>query len=141
MRCPREEQSIPHPRNERRILPTSFPLDFALRLLYWWELQQKQNAILSQVAETDKEAPAFATQFGIRSALFLDNGNYSYDSLLHIVVKGVKHMSDMTTLAVRISKEDKTQLMRCAIERDLSASQIIRQLIRNYIHHCYIETY
>ena len=45
-------------------------------------------------------------------------------------------MSDMTTLAVRISKEDKTQLMRCAIERDLSASQIIRQLIRNYIHHC-----
>ena len=71
----------------------------------------------------------------------MDTVYHSYCTLLHIVVKGVKHMSDMTTLAVRISKEDKTQLMRCAIERDLSASQIIRQLIRNYIHHCYIETY
>ena len=79
-------------------------------------------------------------RFGIRSALFLDNGNYSYDSLLHIVVKGVKRMSD-TTIPVRLPQEDKALLMRYAVERDLSASQIIRQMIRKYIQHCYIETY
>jgi len=50
-------------------------------------------------------------------------------------------MSNMTTLAVRISKEDKAILMRNAIEKDLSASQIIRQLIRNFIKYCEIDTY
>ena len=50
-------------------------------------------------------------------------------------------MSDMTTLSIRLSKEDKALLMRYAIERDLSASQIIRQMIRNYIQYCYIETH
>ena len=49
-------------------------------------------------------------------------------------------MSD-TTITVRLPQEDKGLLMRYAVERDLSSSQIIRQLIRNYIHHCYIETY
>ena len=58
-----------------------------------------------------------------------------------MIVKGVKHMSDMTTLAVRLPQEDKALLMRYAVERDLSASQIIRQMIRKYIQHCYIETY
>ena len=79
-------------------------------------------------------------RFGIRSALFLDNVYHSYYVLLHIIVKGVKRMSD-TTITVRLPQEDKGLLMRYAVERDLSASQIIRQLIRNYIHHCYIETY
>ena len=65
----------------------------------------------------------------------------SYHTLLHIVVKGVKRMSDMTTLAVRLSKEDKAILMKRAIEKDLSASQIVRQLIRNFIQYCEIETY
>ena len=50
-------------------------------------------------------------------------------------------MSDMTTLAVRLSKEDKAILMKRAIEKDLSASQIIRQLIRNFIKYCEIDTY
>ncbi|MBE5779977.1 MAG: ribbon-helix-helix protein, CopG family [Clostridiales bacterium] len=64
-----------------------------------------------------------------------------YCSFLHKVVKGVKRMNDMTTLSIRLSKEDKALLMRFAIERDLSASQIIRQMIRKYVQHCYIETY
>ena len=55
-------------------------------------------------------------------------------------MKGVKRMSD-TTITVRLPQEDKALLMRYAIERDLSASQIIRQMIRKYIQHCYIETY
>lgn len=50
-------------------------------------------------------------------------------------------MNDMTTLSIRLSKEDKALLMRFAVERDLSASQIIRQMIRKYVQHCYIETY
>jgi hypothetical protein len=49
-------------------------------------------------------------------------------------------MSD-TTITVRLPQEDKALLMRYAVERDLSASQIIRQLIRNYIQYCYIETH
>ena len=57
-----------------------------------------------------------------------------------MVVKGVKRMSD-TTITVRLPQEDKALLMRYAVERDLSASQIIRQMIRRYIQHCYIETY
>ena len=50
-------------------------------------------------------------------------------------------MNDMTTLSIRLSKEDKALLMRRAIEKDLSASQIIRQLIRNFIQYGEIETY
>ena len=49
-------------------------------------------------------------------------------------------MSD-TTITVRLTKEDKALLMRHAIEKDLSASLIIRQLIRNFIKYCEIDTY
>lgn len=71
----------------------------------------------------------------------LDESLHAYYSLSHITVKGVRKMSDMTTLAVRLTKEDKALLMRHAIEKDLSASQIIRQLIRNFIKYCEIDTY
>ena len=54
----------------------------------------------------------------------------------HIVVKGVKRMNDITTLCVRLPKEDKDNLMKYAENHDLSASQIIRQLIRNYLFRC-----
>ena len=70
----------------------------------------------------------------------MGNGNHLYCTLLHVVVKGVKRMSN-TTITVRLPQEDKALLMRYAVERDLSASQIIRQMIRKYIQHCYIETY
>ena len=42
-------------------------------------------------------------------------------------------MNDITTLCVRLPKEDKDNLMKYAENHDLSASQIIRQLIRNYL--------
>lgn len=71
----------------------------------------------------------------------LDESLHAYYALSHITVKGVRKMSDMTTLAVRLTKEDKALLMRHAIEKDLSASQIIRQLIRNFIKYCEIDTY
>ena len=45
-------------------------------------------------------------------------------------------MNDMTTLCVRLPKEDKDNLMKYAEDHDLSASQIIRQLIRNYLFRC-----
>ena len=47
-------------------------------------------------------------------------------------------MNDITTLTVRLPKEDKETLMQYAEDHDLSASQIIRQLIRNYLFSCNI---
>ena len=53
-------------------------------------------------------------------------------------MKGVKHMNEITTLTVRLPKEDKETLMKYAEDHDLSASQIVRQLIRKYLFNCNI---
>ena len=47
-------------------------------------------------------------------------------------------MNKITTLTIRIPREDKDYLMKYAEDNDLSASQIIRQLIRNYLFRCRI---
>ncbi|MBQ8617338.1 MAG: CopG family transcriptional regulator [Clostridia bacterium] len=47
-------------------------------------------------------------------------------------------MHDIVTITVRLPREDKEYLMNYAEEHDLSASQIVRQLIRNYLFHCNI---
>jgi predicted DNA-binding protein len=51
-------------------------------------------------------------------------------------MKGVKHMNEITTLTVRLPREDKETLMMYAEDHDLSASQIVRQLIRHYLFRC-----
>ena len=53
-------------------------------------------------------------------------------------MKGVKRMYEITTLTVRLPKEDKETLMKYAEDHDLSASQIVRQLIRKYLFNCNI---
>ncbi|MBQ7786440.1 MAG: ribbon-helix-helix protein, CopG family [Clostridia bacterium] len=42
-------------------------------------------------------------------------------------------MNEITTITVRLPREEKNDLMKFAKERDLSASQIIRQMIRSYL--------
>ena len=54
------------------------------------------------------------------------------------MMKGVKCMHDIVTITVRLPREDKEFLMNYAEEHDLSASQIVRQLIRNYLFYCNI---
>ena len=46
--------------------------------------------------------------------------------------------NEITTICVRLPKEDKRILMKYAKENDLYVSQIVRQLIRNYLFHCRI---
>ena len=53
-------------------------------------------------------------------------------------MKGVSIMQDITTLTVRLPREDKETLMKYAEDHDLSASQIVRQLIRKHLFHCNI---
>ena len=50
-------------------------------------------------------------------------------------------MNDITILTVRLPREDKELLMKYAEDHDLSASQIVRQLIRNHLFHCKILNY
>jgi len=64
----------------------------------------------------------------------LDSILHSFHSLSHEIMKGVKPMNEITTITVRLPREDKDMLMQYAKERDLSASQIIRQMIRNYLY-------
>ena len=53
--------------------------------------------------------------------------------------KRVKYMeNEITTICVRLPKEDKRVLMKYAKEQDLHVSQVIRQLIRNYLFRCKI---
>ena len=139
MRCPREKQSMSHPRNERRILPL-LSLLILLCICCAGEscIRGKSQSPVKQPEQIKKPAVRHAKR--IQDGALLDTVYHSYCTLLHIVVKGVKRMSD-TTITVRLPQEDKALLMRYAIERDLSASQIIRQMIRKYIQHCYIETY
>ena len=47
-------------------------------------------------------------------------------------------MYEITTLTVRLPKEDKEYLIKYAEEHDLSVSQIVRQLIRNHLFRCRI---
>ena len=47
-------------------------------------------------------------------------------------------MNEITTLTVRLPREDKETLMQYAEDHDLSASQIVRQLIRKYLFNCNI---
>ena len=47
-------------------------------------------------------------------------------------------MNEITTLTVRLPREDKETLMMYAEDHDLSASQIVRQLIRHYLFRCNI---
>lgn len=47
-------------------------------------------------------------------------------------------MCNISLLTVRLPKEDKEYLMQYAEAHDLSASQIVRQLIRKYLFHCNI---
>ena len=70
--------------------------------------------------------------------IFLDSGIHLSYTLFHRMMKGVKHMYDISTLTVRLPREDKEYLMKYAEEHDLSASQIVRQLIRKYLFHCNI---
>ena len=53
-------------------------------------------------------------------------------------MKGVNTMQDITTITVRLPREDKETLMKYAEDHDLSASQIVRQLIRKYLFNCNI---
>ena len=62
----------------------------------------------------------------------------SFRSLLHEIMKGVKLMNEITTITIRLPREDKETLMQYAKEHDMNASQIIRQLIRNYMCQCLI---
>ena len=68
----------------------------------------------------------------------MDNGIHLSYALFHRMMKGAKRMHDITTLTVRLPKEDKESLMKYAEDHDLSASQIVRQLIRNYLFRCNI---
>ena len=68
----------------------------------------------------------------------MDNGIHLSYVLFHRIMKGVKHMNEITTLTVRLPKEDKETLMKYAEDHDLSASQIVRQLIRKYLFNCNI---
>ena len=43
---------------------------------------------------------------------------------------------EITTISVRLTKEDKDMLMAYAKSNDLNASQIIRQLIHHYLFRC-----
>jgi len=70
----------------------------------------------------------------------LDTVLHAFHSLFHKSMKGVKLMNEITTITVRLPREEKNDLMRFAKERDLSASQIIRQMIRNYLHQYRMET-
>ena len=47
-------------------------------------------------------------------------------------------MNDISLLTIRLPKEDKETLMKYAEDHDLSASQIVRQLIRHYLFRCNI---
>ena len=47
-------------------------------------------------------------------------------------------MQDITTITVRLPREDKETLMKYAEGHDLSTSQIVRQLIRHYLFRCNI---
>ena len=47
-------------------------------------------------------------------------------------------MSDISVITIRLPKEDKDYLMKYAKEQDLHVSQVIRQLIRNYLFRCKI---
>ena len=47
-------------------------------------------------------------------------------------------MNEIKTLTVRLPREDKETLMKYAEDHDLSASQIVRQLIRHYLFRCNI---
>ena len=47
-------------------------------------------------------------------------------------------MNEITTITIRLPREDKDMLMKYAKEHDFNASQIIRQLIRNYMCQCLI---
>ena len=61
----------------------------------------------------------------------LDTVLHSFHSFSHKSMKGVKLMNEITTITVRLPREEKNDLMKFAKERDLSASQIIRQMIRS----------
>lgn len=67
---------------------------------------------------------------GQRHSLVLHSFSWNHE--------GVKHMNEITTLTVRLPREDKETLMKYAEDHDLSASQIVRQLIRKYLFHCNI---
>ena len=63
----------------------------------------------------------------------LDTVLHAFYPLFHKSMKGVKLMNEITTITVRLPREEKNDLMKFAKERDLSASQIIRQMIRSYL--------
>ena len=46
--------------------------------------------------------------------------------------------NEITTICIRLPKEDKRVLMKYAKEQDLHMSQVVRQLIRNYLFRCKI---
>ena len=54
-------------------------------------------------------------------------------------MKGVKLMNEITTITIRLPREDKDTLMQYAKEHDMNASQIIRHLIRSYLFQCRIQ--
>lgn len=69
----------------------------------------------------------------------LDIVLHSFHSLLHERMKGVKLMNEITTITIRLPREDKDELMQYAKDHDMNASQIIRQLLRNYLFECRIQ--
>ena len=46
----------------------------------------------------------------------------SFRSLLHEIMKGVKLMNEITTITIRLPREDKETLMQYAKEHDMNAS-------------------
>ena len=52
----------------------------------------------------------------------LDTVLHSFHSLSHERMKGVKLMNEITTITIRLPREDKDMLMKYAKEHDLNAS-------------------
>ena len=76
--------------------------------------------------------------YAMSSFVFLDECIHLSYAFFHRIMKGVKHMNEITTLTVRLPREDKEILMKYAEDHDLSASQIVRQLIRHHLFRCNI---
>ena len=107
--------------------------------------QEKESILMSLCSDTRKNKNKGAVRgtkpCAASALIFLVNCIHLSYALFHRIMKGVKRMNEITTLTVRLPREDKEYLMKYAEDNDLSASQIVRQLIRNYLFRCKIIDY